>query len=129
MNSDIEKIATEIVDIGLKIHKQLGAGLLESIYEKCFCIELDKRKINYCKQKLIDIEYENEIIPNALKIDILVEDLIIIELKAQENYHPVWEAQLLSYMKLSNIELGFIINFHTKLFKDGIKRMILTKKT
>jgi GxxExxY protein len=125
LSEETELIASEIVDIAFVIHKQLGPGLLESVYEKCFCYELELRNIKYNRQKSVSIIYDNLIIEDALKIDILVADEIIIELKAQENYHPVWEAQLLSYLKLSSKRLGFLINFHVPLIKQGIKRIII----
>jgi GxxExxY protein len=87
--------------------------------------ELTKRNITYLKQKAVNITYDNLIIDDGLRIDIMVDDLIIIELKVQEHYPPVWEAQLLSYLKLTNKRLGYILNFHVTLMKDGIKRMIL----
>ena len=90
-----------------------------------FCYELNNRNINYEKQKEVPIIYQSLIIDEGLRLDLLVDDLIIIELKAQENYHPVWEAQLLSYLKLTNKRLGLLINFHVPLMKDGIKRLIL----
>ena len=120
-----EYLAKQIVDIAVKIHKELGPGLLESIYAKCFCYELFNRSINYEKQKEVPIIYQSLIIDEGLRLDLLVENLIIIELKEQENYHPVWDAQLLSYLKLTNKRLGFLINFHVPLMKDGIKRLIL----
>lgn len=115
----------QIVDAAYKIHTALGPGLLESVYEKVFCYELAKRGIAFSKQKRVDILYENLVIEDALRVDIFVEDSIIVELKAQENPHPVWEAQLLSYLKLTNKRLGYILNFHVPLMKQGIKRMIL----
>lgn len=118
-------LTSQIMDIAISIHKFLGPGLLESVYQKCFCYELAKRNIPYLKQKSIELIYDNLIIDEGLRIDILVDDLIIIELKAQEVYHPVWEAQLLSYLKLTKKRLGYILNFHVPLMKDGIKRMIL----
>ena len=118
-------LTTQIMDICFSIHKALGPGLLESVYEKCFCYELEKRKIPFIKQKAVQIIYDNLIIDEGLRIDILIEDLIIIELKAQENHHPVWETQLLSYLKLTSKRLGYILNFHVPLMKNGIKRMIL----
>ncbi len=108
-----------------KIHRHLGPGLLESVYEKCFCYELQTRNISFRKQVIAPINYETLSVEEGLRIDILVEDSIIVELKAQENYHPVWEAQLLSYLKLTGKRLGYLINFHVPLMKDGIKRMIL----
>lgn len=118
-------LASQIIDIAITVHKYLGPGLLESIYEKCFCYELKKRNIPFVKQKCIELVYDGHIIDEGLRIDILADDLIIIELKAQEMYHPVWEAQLLSYLKLTHKRLGYVLNFHVPLMKDGIKRMIL----
>lgn len=90
-----------------------------------FFYELSKRGIPFANQKLIPINYDELLIENALKVDILVDDLVIIELKAQENYHPVWDAQLLSYLKLTNKRLGFLINFHVPLIKQGLKRFVI----
>ena len=120
----IERVAKEIVDIAFCLHSELGPGLLESIYEKGFCYELNKRNINFVAQKKIRVKYKDLIFEDGLRIDILVENVIIIELKAQENYHPVWEAKLLSYMKLTDKHMGFIINFNVPLIKNGIKRMV-----
>lgn len=120
-----EHLAKEIVDIAYKIHKALGPGLLESVYERCFCYELSKRAIPFLYQQKVPIVYDNIEFSEGLRLDLLVDDAIIVELKAQENYHPVWEAQLLSYLKLTNRKLGFIINFTVPLIKDGIKRMKL----
>jgi len=118
-------LTSQVMDIAIRIHRFLGPGLLESVYEKCFCYELAKRNIPFIKQKNIELIYDNFIIDEGLRIDILIDDLVIIELKAQELYHPVWEAQLLSYLKLTRKRLGYILNFHVPLMKDGIKRMIL----
>ena len=118
-------LASQIVDSAITIHKFLGPGLLESVYEKCFCYELTKRNIPFIKQKCTELIYDNVIIDEGLRIDIMVDDLVVIELKAQEVYHPVWEAQLLSYLKLTNKRLGYILNFHVPLMKEGLKRMIL----
>lgn len=118
-------LAGQIVDIAICIHKALGPGLLESIYEKCFCYELTKRNILFERQKIVRLKYDELIIDEGLRIDILIDKLVVVELKAQEYYHPVWEAQLLSYLKLNNNRLGFILNFNVPLMKDGIKRMVL----
>lgn len=120
-----EYLASQIVDIAIRIHKELGPGLLESVYAKCFYYELTQRNIQFIKQKEVPIIYQSLQIDDGLRLDLLVEDLIIVEFKAQENYHPVWEAQLLSYLKLTNKRLGFLLNFHVPLMKDGIKRIIL----
>ena len=118
-------LAAQIVDIAICIHKAMGPGLLESIYEKCFCYELSKRKISFERQKTVQLLYDKLVIDEGLRIDILIDKLVVVELKAQEYYHPVWEAQVLSYLKFSNKRLGYILNFNVPLMKEGIKRMIL----
>lgn len=125
LSNEEESLGKQLVNIAFTIHKILGPGLLESVYEKCFCHELRKRGIPFSRQKLVEIFYDGIVIDEGLRIDILADDMVIVELKAQENYHPVWEAQLLSYLKLTNKRLGFIFNFHVPLMKDGIKRMVL----
>lgn len=125
LSNQQELIGKQLVNIAFAIHKALGPGLLESVYEKCFCYELRKRNIPFARQQMVEIVYDELVIDDGLRVDILVNDKIIVELKAQENYHPVWEEQLLSYLKLTGNRLGFIFNFHVPLMKDGIKRMIL----
>ena len=120
-----EWLSGQIVDIAICIHKAIGPGLLESIYEKCFCYELSERDISFEKQKLVQLKYKKLLIEDGLRIDILVDNMVVVELKSQEYYHSVWEAQLLSYLKLSNKRLGFILNFNVPLMKEGIKRMIV----
>lgn len=118
-------LAGQIVDSAICIHKAVGPGLLESIYEKCFCYELNKRNIPFERQKVVVLKYDKLIIEEGLRIDILVDKLVVVELKAQEYYHPVWDAQLLSYLKLNSNRLGFILNFNVSLMKEGIKRMVV----
>ena len=118
-------LAGQIVDIAICIHKALEPGLLESIYEKCFCYELAKRGISFERQKTVRLQYDELVIDEGLRIDILIDKLVVVELKAQEYYHPVWEAQVLSYLKLSNNRLGFILNFNVPLMKEGVKRMVI----
>lgn len=120
-----EWVASQIVHIAFNIHVQLGPGLLESVYAKCFYYELSNRNISFEREKLVPIIYNGLNVDDGLRLDCLVEKSIIIEFKAQENYHPVWQAQLMSYLKLSNKRLGFLINFHVPLMKDGIKRIII----
>ncbi|MEO6315987.1 MAG: GxxExxY protein [Chitinophagaceae bacterium] len=115
----------EIVGMAIAIHKAIGPGLKENVYEKCFCYELEKRNILFAKQKTAPVVYDKMIVADGIKIDMLVDNLVIIEIKAGEAYHPVWEAQLLSYLKITGKRLGYILNFHVPLMKDGIKRMIL----
>ena len=120
-----EFIAKQIVDIAINIHKQLGPGLLESFYAKCFYFELSKRNILFEKEKQVPIIYNDLKIDDGLRLDCLVDGLVIIEFKAQENYHPVWEAQIMSYLKLTKKRIGFLLNFHVPLMKDGIRRIII----
>lgn len=122
--SHSEWIGSQIVDIAYQVHFHLGPGLLESVYEKVFCYELRKRDIAYECQKRLPIVYDGVEFTDGLKLDLIVDDLVIVELKAQENFHPVWKAQLLSYLKLTDKRLGFIINFSVPLIKNGIKRMV-----
>lgn len=120
-----EEIATAIVDAAYKVHSTLGPGLVESIYEVCFCHELKKHGLAFQRQMNVPITYDSLKLDAALRLDVLVENLVICELKAVEEVIPLFEAQLLSYMKLLQKRLGFLINFHVPVIKDGIKRMIL----
>jgi GxxExxY protein len=118
-------LANQIIDIAICIHRAFGPGLMESVYEKCFCYELGKRNIPFERQKTVRLQYDGLVIDEGLRIDILVDGLVVVELKAQEYYHPVWDAQVLSYLKLSGKCLGYILNFNVPLMKKGIKRMIM----
>ena len=120
-----ESIAQKIVDSAYTVHKKLGPGLLERVYEVCFCHELSKRGLKYQRQVDIPVVYDGIVFDEGLRLDVLVEELIICELKAVEEMNPVWEAQILSHLKLSGKRLGFLINFNVPLIKDGIKRVIL----
>jgi GxxExxY protein len=121
----IEEIARMIVDAAYVVHKTLGPGLLERVYEVCFCHELTKRGLRYLRQVDIPITYDGILFEEGLRLDVLVENDIICELKAVDDINPVWEAQLLSHLKLANKELGFLINFNVPRIKDGINRIIV----
>ena len=120
---NIEAIATQIVDASVKIHKSLGPGLLESAYQQCLAYELSKRKIYVECEVLQPIYYDNQVIDAGYRIDMLVENLIIIENKCVEKILPIHMAQILTYLKLRQIKLGFFINWNTLLIKNGIKRV------
>jgi len=120
-----EEVATKIVDAAYAVHKALGPGLLEKIYEVCFCHELTKRGLSYEKQVDIPIEYDGLKFNEGLRLDVLVEGMIVCEIKAVDKGNPVWEAQLLSYLKLTGKRIGFLINFNVPVVKNGIKRFIL----
>jgi GxxExxY protein len=120
---DIEAIATDIVDTAVKVHKTLGPGLLESAYQACHAHEMRKRGHKVLTEVVVPIVYDGETIETAFRIDEFVDDLIIIENKTVESVLPIHQAQLLTYLKLKNCKLGFLINWNVKLIKDGIKRM------
>lgn len=120
-----ERIATDIVDAAYTVHKNLGPGLIESVYEICFCHELSKRNLSFQRQVMIPIIYDGVTLAETLRLDVLVEDLVICELKATETVLPVYLSQLLTYLKLANKRLGFLINFNVPTIKQGIKRVVL----
>ncbi len=120
-----ERVAKAVVDAAFAVHKALGPGLLENVYEVCFCHELTKRDLSYGRQVVVPIVYDGITFDEGLRLDVLVEDLIICELKAVETMHPVFTAQLLTYLKIAEKRLGFLINFNVPLIKRGIKRVIL----
>jgi GxxExxY protein len=125
VSAHAEKVATEIVDAAIKLHRALGPGLLESAYEACLCYELSKRGIPYRQQVALPVRYEEVFVETGFRIDILADACVIIELKSTEAIAPIHEAQLLTYLKLANIRLGFILNFNVPLMKQGIKRMVI----
>jgi GxxExxY protein len=120
---DLDKVATQIVDAGFKVHVTLGPGLLESAYENCFAYELAERGFNVRRQVPVAISYGRLKIDAAYRIDLLVDEKIIVEVKAADALTPTHHAQLLTYLKLSGLRLGFLINFNAPLFKQGIKRL------
>ncbi|MDI6731812.1 MAG: GxxExxY protein [Candidatus Margulisbacteria bacterium] len=125
LSEEEERIGKAVVHTAYNIHKNLGPGLLESVYELCFCHELTKSGLSIKKQQPVPIIYDGIVFDVALRLDVLVEDLIICELKATETILPVFGAQLLSYLRLSNKRLGFLINFNVPIIKEGIRRIVL----
>ena len=116
-----EAVARKIVDAAYTVHKNLGPGLLEKIYEACFCHELSKRGLNWQRQVELPIVYDGITLEEALRLDVLVEGLVICEIKAVEKENPVWQAQTLSYLKLTSKRLGFLINFNVARISHGPK--------
>ncbi len=121
---DIEVIATDIVDCAIKVHKALGPGLLESTYQHCHVYELRKRGRDAQTEVKLPILYEDQKIDAGYRIDTLVDGLVIVENKAVETLHPIYQAQLLTYLKLSGCKIGFLLNWNVKLMKDGIRRVV-----
>ena len=120
-----EIIGKAVVNAAYIVHKELGPGLLEKVYEVCFCHVLTKEGFKVKRQIDVPIVFDNISFPEGLRLDVIVNDLVICELKAVDIVNPVWEAQLLSHLKLSKKRLGFVINFNVPLIKNGIKRMVL----
>jgi GxxExxY protein len=119
----IDLIAADIVDSSYKIHKELGPGLLESAYEACLGHELTKRGYQVEKQKAQPVYYDSIVIDIGYRLDLRINDLVIIELKAVAELAPIHQAQLTTYLKLSGKTLGFLINFNVPLIKNGIRRI------
>nr|VFJ55211.1 MAG: GxxExxY protein [Candidatus Kentron sp. FM]VFJ55799.1 MAG: GxxExxY protein [Candidatus Kentron sp. FM]VFK10976.1 MAG: GxxExxY protein [Candidatus Kentron sp. FM] len=113
------------MDAAYRVHSALGPGLLESVYEVCLCHELEKRAIPFQSQLVLPIVYDNVTLDAGLRLDLLVDDCLVVELKAVERMLPIHEAQLLTYLKLTDKRLGLLINFNVPLIKDGIRRMVL----
>jgi GxxExxY protein len=125
ITSKTDKVAKKVIDAAFKVHNTLGPGLLESVYETCLAHELNLRNIPFERQKPIPISYEGMHLESDLRVDLIVDKLVLVELKAVEKMIPLFEAQLLTYLKLTNIRLGLLINFNVPLIKDGIKRIAL----
>jgi GxxExxY protein len=121
---EINQISGHIVDAAMKVHSALGPGLLESAYEACLLFELHRRGLKAINQVQLPIVYETVRIDAGYRIDVLVEDAIVVELKSVQELLPIHHAQLLSYLKLSGKKLGLLINFNTVHLKDGIARMV-----
>lgn len=121
---DIEEVAKNIVDASIKVHRTLGPGLLESAYQHCLTYELRKRGLKVECEVLLPIAYDGQQIDAGYRIDMLIEDCIIVENKTVEKLLPIHQAQLLTYLKLRNCQLGFLLNWNVALMKHGIKRMV-----
>ena len=122
---EVERVATAIVDAAYAVHSTLGPGLLEHVYEVCFCHELVKRGQSYRRQVVVPIVYDGIRFDEGLRLDVLVEESVVCELKAVETVLRVHTAQLLTQLKLTDKRLGFLINFNVPLIKHGIKRLVL----
>lgn len=119
-----EQIGKTILDCAFEVHKELGPGLLESIYEECLCEEIRNKGLKVESQVYLPLVYKGNKLNKNFRIDIFVEDVIILEIKSAIDLYSVDEAQLVSYMKLANVHLGYLINFNVALLKEGIKRKV-----
>ncbi|GGG65489.1 GxxExxY protein [Epilithonimonas arachidiradicis] len=121
---DENELAKIVVDLGFKIYKKLGAGLFENVYEECLFHDIKKFGLKVEKQKSLPIIYDDLIIENAFKIDLLVEDKLILEIKTVDYLNDIHKAQILTYLKMTNCKLGLLLNFRTDYYKNGIKRVV-----
>jgi len=119
------KITEKIIESAIEIHRHLGPGLLESAYEECLCFELKRHDLSFERQKPLPLKYKSIELDCGYRIDILVEDKVIVELKCVDKINPIHEAQLLTYLRLSDKKVGLILNFYVSLMKDGIRRLVL----
>ena len=120
---NVNDLTGAVIGAAIEVHKILGPGLLESVYEECLCHELDLREIPYERQKNLPIEYKGVTLDTKLRLDVLVDDSVVVELKSRENLEPIHEAQLLTHLKLTGMRIGLLINFNVTVLKEGIKRL------
>lgn len=118
------ELSSQIIGAAMDVHREIGPGLLESAYEECLSYELILRGLSIARQKPLPLKYKNTSLDCSYKLDLVVGNLIIVEIKAVETILPIHEAQLLSYLKISGLKLGLLINFNVKLLRNGIRRII-----
>lgn len=121
---DINEITGQIIGAAIEVHKTIGPGLLEEIYEDCLCI-VARRKIPFERQKEIAIEYKGVKLDNQYRLDLIVYDKVVVELKTVDELAPIHDAQLLTYLKLTGLKVGLLINFNVPVLKEGIKRLVV----
>jgi GxxExxY protein len=121
---DVNQLSNKIIGAAIEVHKALGPGLLESAYEECLCQELELRGLHYERQKPLPVVYKGRKLDCGYRLDVVVENEIILELKSSETLEPIYDAQLLTYLKLSGLHLGLILNFNVSMMRDGIRRIV-----
>ncbi len=121
---NVERVGKVVLDAAFKVHTALGPGLLESVYETCTAFETRESGLQVATQVALPVVYKDIQMDAGLRLDMLVENCVIVEFKSVENMNPIYEAQLLTYLKLTGIRLGFLINFNVVHLKNGIKRMV-----
>ncbi len=120
-----DSLTEKIIGFGIEVHRQLGPGLLESAYEECLCFELAQAEIPFKRQVALPVVYKNVELECGYRMDIVVEDSVVVELKTVEKLLPIHQAQLLTYLRLGNLRTGLLMNFNCVVLKDGIKRVVL----
>jgi GxxExxY protein len=125
MEIDINELTGKVIGAAIEVHKALGPGLLESAYEECLSHELVLTRMSFERQKPLPVKYKGVKLDCGYRLDLVVENRLIVELKACDNLLPIYDAQLLTYLRLSNIKVGLLINFNVPVLKEGIKRLSL----
>jgi GxxExxY protein len=125
VNQERDPLTEAVIGAAIEVHRVLGPGLLESVYERCLCHELKLRGIDHQRQAALPVIYKGVPIDAELYMDVVVQNQLVLELKAVDTLHPIHEAQLLTYLKLSGIHRGLLMNFNVRLLKDGIKRLVV----
>ena len=123
-DTEINAVTQKIIGCAIEVHRVLGPGLLEHIYESAMCIELDERGVRYTRQARFPTFYKGRLL-GEYRVDFVVEDLVVVEIKSVEHLNPGVEAQVLTYLRFSKKRVGLLLNFNSRLMKDGIKRLIL----
>jgi GxxExxY protein len=121
---EINKITEKIIGCAIEVHRNLGPGLLESVYEEAMCVEFDIQGVHYQRQIAVPVNDKGRVI-GEYRLDLLVEDAVVVELKSVERHDPVFEAQILTYLRVTGKRVGLLINFNSKLLKEGVKRLVL----
>lgn len=124
-DKEVDKLAHDVIGAAIEVHRVLGPGFLESVYEEALCAEMQLRGIPHTRQSAISVDYKGHSVGEG-KMDLLVGDKIIVELKAVESFSPIHAAQLISYLKAKGLQLGLLINFNVRFLKDGVKRVVLS---
>ena len=125
---DVNKTTESIIGAAIEVHRHLGPGLLESAYEECLCEELVLRKIPFKRQIVLPVTYKGKTLDIGYRVDLLVNDEVVVELKTVESILPIHEAQTLTYLRLGGWQVGLILNFHVTVLKNGIKRLVYKLK-
>ena len=123
-DAELNRLTEQVIGLAIEVHRNLGPGLLESVYESALGLEMESAGLLHERQKLLPVSYKGHAV-GEFRADFIVENKLLLELKSVERHDPVFEAQVLTYLKISGLRLGLLINFNTRLLKDGVKRIIL----
>ena len=121
----IDELTEKVIGCAIEVHRTLGPGLLESVYRECMILELRRQNLRVASERQIPFDYKGQRIKSRLRLDLVVEDCIIVELKAVERLDPIHQAQVITYLKLAGLPVGLLMNFNTRLLKHGLKRVVL----